>query len=100
MIEQLPKLQAIILDNYERNSTDFTAKDAALLAAWRITFTEEDIMKLTEEGENEMIDLAERYQSRFPSLMPEVYDNRTYRVSVDVPFTSANPFAMPTEQWH
>ena len=79
MIEQLPKLQATILDNYERNSTDITAEDAALLAAWRITFTEDDIMKLAEEGENEMIDLAERYQSRFPSLMPEVYDNRTYR---------------------
>ena len=98
MIKELPKLQAIILDNYERNRTDFTAEDAALLAAWSITFTEGDIMKLAEEGENEMIDLAERYQSRFPSLMPEIYDNRTYKVSVDVLFTSANPFTMPAEQ--
>lgn len=86
MIEELPELQKIILDNYERNETSFTVEDAALLRDWKITFSKDDIAKLAEEGENEMIDLGERYQSRFPSLMPEVYDNRTYRVKKNVLF--------------
>lgn len=80
MIEKLPKLQEIILDNYQKNKTGITSEDAASFAEWRITFTEDDIMKLTEEGENEMIDLGERYQARFPTLMTEIYDNQTYRV--------------------
>ncbi|CAK9812393.1 Multiple inositol polyphosphate phosphatase 1 [Anthophora quadrimaculata] len=79
MIERLPQLQKIILDNYERNKTDLTEEDAASFKDWKISFNEDDIMKLAEEGENELIDLGERYQSRFPTLMPEVYDNQTYR---------------------
>ncbi|XP_076549353.1 multiple inositol polyphosphate phosphatase 1 isoform X1 [Osmia lignaria lignaria] len=79
MIEKLPKLQEIILDNYQKNKTDITSEDAASFAEWKITFTEDDMMKLTEEGENEMIDLGERYQARFPTLMTEIYDNQTYR---------------------
>ncbi|XP_053988500.1 multiple inositol polyphosphate phosphatase 1 [Hylaeus volcanicus] len=79
MIEKLPELQKIILDNYQRNKTSLFAEDAALLAGWKVTLTEDNIMKLVEEGENEMIDLAERYQSRFPTIMPEEYDNQTYR---------------------
>ncbi|KOC67227.1 Multiple inositol polyphosphate phosphatase 1 [Habropoda laboriosa] len=79
MIAKLPQFQKIILDNYERNKTDITEEDAALFKQWKISFNVDDIMKLTEEGENELIDLGERYQSRFPTLMPEVYDNQTYR---------------------
>jgi len=37
-------------------------------------------MKLAVEGENEMIDLGERYQARFPYLMPETFNNQTYKV--------------------
>lgn len=79
MIEKLPKLQKIILDNYKENESEFTDEDIDLFKGWKITFNEDDIMKLAEEGENEMIDIGERYQSRFPTLMPEIYDNQTYR---------------------
>ncbi|CAL7947580.1 unnamed protein product [Xylocopa violacea] len=79
MMEKLPKLKNIILKNYERNKTKFTKEDAILFEEWNVTFSEGDIMKLAEEGENEMIDIGERYQSRFPTLMTEVYDNQTYR---------------------
>ncbi|XP_076232027.1 multiple inositol polyphosphate phosphatase 1 [Calliopsis andreniformis] len=79
LIEKLPKLQEIILENYQQNKADITDDIASLLVKWNLTFTEDDIMKLAEEGENEMIDLAERYQSRFPSLIPEIYDNQTFK---------------------
>lgn len=81
MIKKLPELQQIILDSYAKNETQLIDDVATLLSEWKVTFTEDDIKNLTEEGENEMIDLAERYQSRFPSLMPEVYDNQTYKVN-------------------
>lgn len=80
MIEKLPKLQKIILDNYKQSKTECTEEDIDLFKEWKITFTEDDVMKLAEEGEDEMIDIGERYQSRFPTLMPEIYDNQTYKV--------------------
>lgn len=82
MIEKLPKLQKIILDNYKGNESEFTDEDIDLFKEWKITFNEDDIMKLAEEGEDEMIDIGERYQSRFPILMPEIYDNQIYRVKI------------------
>lgn len=82
MIEKLPKLQKIILDNYKGNESEFTDEDIDLFKEWKITFNKDDIMKLAEEGEDEMIDIGERYQSRFPILMPEIYDNQIYRVKI------------------
>ncbi|KAK1133946.1 hypothetical protein K0M31_011733 [Melipona bicolor] len=79
MIEKLPKLQEIILENYKESKTEFIEEDIDLFKEWKITFTKDDVMKLTEEGEDEMIDIGERYQSRFPTLMPEIYDTQTYK---------------------
>ncbi|OAD60200.1 Multiple inositol polyphosphate phosphatase 1 [Eufriesea mexicana] len=79
IIEKLPELQKIILYNYEGNKTQFTEEDAALFKQWKITFNKDDVMNLTEEGELEMIDLAERYQSRFPTIMSEIYNNQIYK---------------------
>lgn len=82
MINELPQLQRIILENYENNITSLSSVDAALFKEWKPSFTQRNMMKLTTEGENEMIDLGERYQARFPSLMPEAYNNRTYKVCI------------------
>lgn len=82
MLDELPKLQHIILKNYEEGRTRLSADDIALLKKWRPLFTSSNTMKLAPEGENEMVDLGERYQARFPSLMPEIYNNQTYRVCV------------------
>ncbi|XP_014478398.1 PREDICTED: multiple inositol polyphosphate phosphatase 1-like isoform X2 [Dinoponera quadriceps] len=79
MLEELPKLQHIILENYENGKTRLSANDAILFKEWRPKLTLNDMMKLTTEGENEMISLGERYQARFPSLMPEIYSNQTYK---------------------
>lgn len=86
MIEKLPKLKKIILDNYKENKTKFTKEEAVLFKEWKISFSEDNIMKLTEEGENEMIDIGERYQSRFSNLMPEIYNNQTYKVNNNIYF--------------
>lgn len=82
MINELPQLQCIILENYENNITSLSTDDAALFKKWKLSITQRNMMKLAVEGENEMIDLGERYQARFPSLMPEAYNNQTYRVCI------------------
>ncbi|XP_011706037.1 PREDICTED: multiple inositol polyphosphate phosphatase 1-like [Wasmannia auropunctata] len=79
MIDDLPELQHVILRNYENGATSLSADDAALLKKWKLSFVQGNMMKLALEGENEMIDLGERYQARFPSLMPEAFDNQTYK---------------------
>lgn len=80
MIDDLPELQHVILKNYENGATNLSADDAALFRKWKLSFAERNMMKLALEGENEMIDLGERYQARFPSLMPETFSNQTYKV--------------------
>lgn len=47
---------------------------------WKYELTTSDAKKLTTEGKREMIDLAERMQSRFPTLLPSEYSNSTYNV--------------------
>lgn len=80
MIDELPRLQHIILKNYKNHATNLSADVATLFKQWKLQFAQRNMMKLTPEGENEMIDLGERYQARFPSLMPEIYSNETYKV--------------------
>ncbi|XP_043496791.1 multiple inositol polyphosphate phosphatase 1-like [Polistes fuscatus] len=79
MTKDLLKLKEIILNNYKMNETNLSHDIIINLANWKMRFTENDTMNLAEEGENEMIDLGERYQSRFPTIMPETYDNKTYK---------------------
>ncbi|CAL1684595.1 unnamed protein product [Lasius platythorax] len=103
MINDLPQLQRIILENYENNITSLSADDAALFKKWKLSITQRNMMKLAVEGENEMIDLGERYQARFPSLMPEAYNNQTYRfryTSTQRTEESAKHFAVGLFGWH
>lgn len=41
-----------------------------------------DETKLTHEGEEEMLLLAERMQNRFPDVFDDVYSNTTYKVGI------------------
>jgi multiple inositol-polyphosphate phosphatase/2,3-bisphosphoglycerate 3-phosphatase len=41
---------------------------------------EADEKRLAHEGEDEMVELAERFQNRFPQILPEVYTNSTFKV--------------------
>ncbi|XP_072743794.1 multiple inositol polyphosphate phosphatase 1 isoform X2 [Anoplolepis gracilipes] len=103
MINELPEWQHIILQNYKQNTTSLSANDAALFKKWKMSLAERDMMKLTLEGENEMIDLGERYQARFPSLMPETFNNQTYKfryTSTQRTEESAKHFAVGLFGWH
>lgn len=103
LLYSLPKLKNIILNKYKENKTELTLEEASLLSTWKVPFAENDTMRLSEEGENEMIDLAERYQSRFPSLMPEAYDNQTYKfkyTNTQRTRESARHFAAGLFGWH
>jgi len=82
MIDELPQLQHIILKNYKNGTTSLSGNDAALFKKWKPSIILSDVMKLATEGENEMTDLGERYQTRFSSLMPDIYSNQTYSVCI------------------
>lgn len=48
--------------------------------SWACYLNEDQEKILVPEGEDEMIDLAERFQLRFPHLLSDNYDNSTYKV--------------------
>lgn len=50
---------------------------------WESHLSEDEEKNLVQEGEDELIDLAERFQKRFPDLLAEVYDNSTYKVGTE-----------------
>lgn len=103
IIKELPRLQHIILENYHNNKTNLSENTAALFKEWKVSVTKKDVMNLAQEGENEMIDLGERFQSRFPSIMPDVFSNKTYRFKyTDTQRTreSARHFAAGLFGWH
>lgn len=82
MIKDLPELRKIILNNYKMNKTNITHDTIIKLNNWKLGFTENDMINLAKEGENEMIDLEVRYQSRFPTIMPETYNKKSYKVFI------------------
>ncbi|XP_011883684.1 PREDICTED: uncharacterized protein LOC105570842, partial [Vollenhovia emeryi] len=103
MIDDLPELQHVILKNHANGATNLSADDVALFRGWKLPFGRGHMMKLALEGENEMIDLGERYQARFPSLMPEAFDNRTYKfrfTATQRTEESARHFAVGLFGWH
>lgn len=59
-----------------------TNKDLELFRNWKITVAPENDRKLTPEGEQEMLLLAERMQTRFPELFENAYSNATYTVRI------------------
>lgn len=50
------------------------------LKKWASQIEESEHKILAHEGENEMLELAERYQNRFPDVLPEIYLNSSYKV--------------------
>ncbi|KAF7417554.1 hypothetical protein HZH68_000207 [Vespula germanica] len=103
MIKNLPELQKIILNNYKMNKTDLSRDTIIKLNKWKLKFTKDDMMNLAKEGENEMIDLGERYQSRFPTIMPETYHKKSYKfkyTATQRTEESAKHFAAGLFGWH
>lgn len=52
--------------------------DRDSLRKWKLDFGEEDAKKLTAEGANEMVEIAERMQSRLPEIFSHIYSNTSY----------------------
>lgn len=52
------------------------------LRKWTPQIDESEHKILAHEGENEMLELGERYQNRFPEVLPEIYSNSSYKVIV------------------
>lgn len=50
------------------------------LKTWEPSVSPDEIKYLTHEGEEEMLLLGERFQHRFPKLLPEEYSNKSYNV--------------------
>lgn len=56
-------------------------EDLENLRNWEPSYVEEQAKYLVSAGENELINLGERMQSRLPDLFPEYFDNKSYKVS-------------------
>lgn len=56
------------------------AEDLSLFRQWKPELYEEDNKKLVLEGADELLNLAERMQNRFPLLLSDTFSNDTYRV--------------------
>ncbi|CAH0564059.1 unnamed protein product [Brassicogethes aeneus] len=80
---RLPDILNLIVTNYghgvSENIEKISPKDIDLLKKWRSKVGQEDAKKLREEGEDEMILISERMQTRFPEVFPNVYSNTSYK---------------------
>ncbi|XP_066137495.1 multiple inositol polyphosphate phosphatase 1 isoform X2 [Euwallacea fornicatus] len=78
--KQLSNVRDLIL-NSESLPNDFVRnRDLDLFKKWKGNLDLEDETKLTHEGEEEMLLLAERMQSRFPEVFDNIYSNTTYKL--------------------
>lgn len=73
----LVNLQNSIVKN---GNSKLCIMDLDRIKLWSPIFVDGEEKYLVSEGEDEMIELAERMQHRFPSLFPDQYDNSTYKV--------------------
>ena len=53
--------------------------DKELFKSWESFLNEDEEKNLVAEGEDELIEMGERFQKRFPDLLTEQYDNSTYK---------------------
>lgn len=77
MNERLQEIQQLILDG---NLEELTSK--SFFQNWKPNISEDDMKKLTHEGEEEMLHLAKRMQNRLPNLFPKLFTNSSYQVSL------------------
>ncbi|XP_031781275.1 multiple inositol polyphosphate phosphatase 1 isoform X2 [Nasonia vitripennis] len=79
MIKKLPKLKKKIVQSNNQNNSELSHDTIEKFNKWTLSFDEKQTMILANEGENELIDLAERMQSRFPNILVDNYDPELYK---------------------
>lgn len=75
MRTDLDRFKDIILNN-----SLLCDSDKSLFKPWKCELKEAKEKLLVYEGEIELLEMAERFQNRFPGLLSEFYDNSTYKV--------------------
>lgn len=81
MQSELPKLRdSILLNHYEGNKGSLCQDDLDNLKDWKFSANVDDNKFLVREGQKEMLSLAHRYRSRFPSLLERPFNNESYKV--------------------
>uniref|UniRef100_A0A1I8PYE6 Multiple inositol polyphosphate phosphatase 1 n=1 Tax=Stomoxys calcitrans TaxID=35570 RepID=A0A1I8PYE6_STOCA len=68
------KLMDIKQDILSREDVDMCPDFLQRLKTWQFNVSAEEEKFLVAEGEDELLELAERMQNRFPQLLPEEYD--------------------------
>ncbi|ENN71133.1 multiple inositol polyphosphate phosphatase 1 [Dendroctonus ponderosae] len=76
---RLPIIKNNVLNSKKVPNDFIKNRDLDLFKKWKWTVKLEDEKKLTHEGEDEMLLMAERMQSRFPEVFENVYSNTTYK---------------------
>ncbi|KAJ4432670.1 hypothetical protein ANN_21293, partial [Periplaneta americana] len=79
MRERLPQLRETVIQNHKSKRGKLCKEELAALQAWSPHVEEADEKRLAHEGEDEMVELAERFQNRFPQILSEIYTNLTYK---------------------
>ncbi|KAK3930957.1 Multiple inositol polyphosphate phosphatase 1 [Frankliniella fusca] len=79
MNDRLPVLRDLIVKVHEDGRGNLCEGEIHQLLKWTPQLKEEDEKKLTHEGEDELLELGERFQKRFPELLPETYSNSSYK---------------------
>lgn len=80
MKNDLSEIQERIIKKFEKNHSMLSSDFIRKLSKWKVGVNKDQAVHLTEEGENELIDLAERMQTRFPSLFLENYSKEFFKV--------------------
>lgn len=68
-----------ILSNHDNERGNLCDDTLIKLRKWSSPFDASEHKILAHEGENEMLELGERYQNRFPDVLSEIYSNSTYK---------------------
>ena len=82
LISDLPKIRDSITEAHKQGKGSLRLEEAQNLLNWKITFGLKDMMNLAREGGRELVGIAERFQSRLPGVLPEIYNNETYSVFI------------------
>ncbi|KAJ8975347.1 hypothetical protein NQ317_000275 [Molorchus minor] len=76
---RLPDIRDFILENDNLPNGFIKNRDLDLFQKWEPTLNAESKKKLTREGREEMLLLAERMQSKFPELFDNIYSNTSFK---------------------
>lgn len=76
MQERLSYIRNLVIERTNLNGNVIKEE----LKKWKLLITDKEQKRLTHEGEEEMLHLAERMHRRFPDILNSVYSNSSYKV--------------------